>query len=83
MAYELKPGQGSAFVNKFKTEDWHAAYRGEVMLPDGTLCYLDIKPGKTAAGEHWFSIKIGSPKAPKPVQAAAPVMQSDDSDIPF
>jgi len=56
MAYELKPGQGSAFVNKFKTEDWHAAYRGEVMLPDGTLCYLDVKPGKTAAGEHWFSM---------------------------
>jgi hypothetical protein len=52
-------------------------------LPDGTLCYLDLKPGKTAAGEHWFSIKIGKPKAAKPVQAAAPVMQSDDSDIPF
>lgn len=83
MAYELKPGQGSAFVNKFKTEDWHAPYRGEVVLPDGTLCYLDIKPGKTQAGEHWFSIKIGGPKSPKPVQAAAPVMQSDDSDIPF
>ena len=90
MAYELKPGQGSAFVNKFKTEDWHAPYRGEVLLPDGTLCYMDIKPGKTQAGEHWFSVKIGKPKPPKntPVsehsqaKANAFVVDADD-DIPF
>ncbi len=91
MAYELKPGQGSAFVNKFKTEDWHAPYKGEVVLPDGTLCFLDIKPGKTQAGEHWFSVKIGKPKPPK---AAAPVSEHSqakanafvvdiDDDIPF
>lgn len=60
--YELRPGQGSAFKNKNKTEDWHPAYRGEVMLPDGTLHWIDIKPGKTKAGEYWFSIKIGAPK---------------------
>jgi hypothetical protein len=63
--YELRPGQGSAFKNKNKTEDWHPAYKGEVMLPDGTLHWIDIKPGKTKAGEHWFSIKIGAPKQPK------------------
>lgn len=83
MAYELKPGQGSAFVNKFKTEDWHAPYRGEVVLPDGTLCYLDIKPGKTQAGEHWFSIKIGKSKPPKAAAPVAPAMVAEDSDIPF
>jgi hypothetical protein len=63
--YELRPGQGSAFKNKNKTEDWHPAYKGEVMLPDGTLHWIDIKPGKTKAGEHWFAIKIGAPKQPK------------------
>ena len=63
--YELRPGQGSAFKNKNKTEDWHPAYKGEVMLPDGTLHWIDIKPGKTKAGEHWFSIKIGAPKQPR------------------
>jgi hypothetical protein len=63
--YELRPGQGSAFKNKNKTEDWHPAYKGEVMLPDGTLHWIDIKPGKTKAGEHWFALKIGAPKQPK------------------
>lgn len=83
MAYELKPGQGSAFVNNNKTEDWHAPYKGEVILPDGTRHYLDIKPGKTQAGEHWFAVKIGKPKPPKePVPVAAP-MAVEDSDIPF
>jgi hypothetical protein len=63
--FELRPGQGSAFKNKDKTEDWHPAYKGEVMLPDGTLHWIDIKPGKTKAGEHWFAIKIGAPKQPR------------------
>ena len=63
--FELRPGQGSAFKNKNKTEDWHPAYKGEVMLPDGTLHWIDIKPGKTKAGEYWFGIKIGAPKQPK------------------
>jgi hypothetical protein len=35
------------------------------MLPDGTLHWIDIKPGKTKAGEYWFGIKIGAPKQPK------------------
>ena len=83
MAYELKPGQGSAFVNKNKTEDWHAPYSGEVILPDGASHYHEITPGKTSAGEWWFRVKVGKPKAAKLVQAAAPVMVSDDSDIPF
>ena len=63
--YELRPGQGSAFKNKNKTEDWHPAYKGEVMLPDGTMHWIDIKPGKTKAGEYWFGIKIGAPKQPR------------------
>ena len=63
--YELKPGQGSAFKNKDKTEDWHADYKGELLLPDGTLHWIDIQPGKTRAGEWWFKIKLGKPKQPK------------------
>ena len=90
MAYEVKPGQGSAFVNKNKTEDWHPPYTGEIMLPDGTMHYLNIKPGKTKAGEHWFSITIGKPKAKKPDNqqdnqkaTVTPIFKSEDSDIPF
>jgi hypothetical protein len=77
--YELRPGQGSAFKNKNKTEDWHPAYKGEVMLPDGTLHWIDIKPGKTKAGEHWFAIKIGAPKQPRQDQQQAQGMVLDSA----
>lgn len=95
MAYELKPGQGTAFKNKNQTEDWHPPYKGEVMLPDGSLHWIDIKPGKTKAGEHWFNIKIGGQKMGVPAapttrpndlygQAKGNAFVSDnDDDIPF
>lgn len=91
MAYEKKPGQGSAWKNKDKKEDWHPAYRGDVMLPNGDLHYLDITPKKTQAGEVYISVKIGKQKG-----AGQPMSQhsvdkgngyqpqpSDDSEIPF
>jgi len=68
MAYEMRPGQGTAFMNKDKREEWHADFRGEILLPDGTLCYLDVKPGKTKAGDDWYAVKIGRPKMPKPTE---------------
>ena len=90
MAYEVRPGQGSAFVNKTKTEDWHPAYTGEIMLPSGEMHYVSIKPGKTKAGEHWFAITIGKPKikrednqAHNPTSNVKPIFKSEDSDIPF
>jgi single-stranded DNA-binding protein len=97
MAYEVRAGQGSAFVNKNKTEDWHAPYQGEVMLPNGDIHYLDIKPAKTKAGENWFAIKIGKQKQPKqqqnnnfveqPKPNNKPVVKQSfdnmDDDIPF
>jgi lambda repressor-like predicted transcriptional regulator len=91
MAYEMRPGQGSAFKNDKKTEDWHPAYKGKVMLPDGSTHWLDITPKKTKAGETWVAIKIGnqvSPPAMAPVtdhsHAKANAFVADaDSDIPF
>jgi hypothetical protein len=68
MAYEMRPGQGTAFLNKEKQEDWHADFRGEILLPDGSLHYLDIRQGKTKAGDPWYSVKIGRPKMPKPTE---------------
>lgn len=90
--YEMRPGQGSAFKNDKKTEDWHPAYKGKVMLPDGSLHWLDITPKKTKAGDTWISVKVGNQ-----IQGAAKPMDShnqakgngyqpqpaDDSDIPF
>jgi hypothetical protein len=83
MAYELKPGQGKAFVNKDKKEDWHAPYSGEVILPDGSLHYLELTPGKTSAGEWWFRVKVGKPKQVKPAVADVVAQVSEDNDIPF
>jgi len=75
--FELRPGQGSAFKNKDKTEDWHADYKGELLLPDGTLHWIDIQPGKTRAGEWYFKIKLGKPKQPKQTgQAQGMVLDS-------
>jgi len=83
MAYEMKPGQGSAFKNDKKTEDWHPAYKGKVMLPNGQVHWLDVTPKKTKAGDTWLAIKVGNPVdgAAKPAPKAAAVMADDD--IPF
>lgn len=61
MAYEMKPGQGSAFRNEKKVEDWHPEFRGKVMLPDGVVHWLDVSMKKTAAGAEWLSVRIGKP----------------------
>ena len=88
--YEMRPGQGSAFKNDKKTEDWHPAYKGKVMLPDGSLHWLDITPKKTKAGDTWISVKIGNQLQARPMdshnQAKGNGYQpqpADDSDIPF
>jgi len=89
MAYEHKPGNGSAFANKEKKEDWHADFRGDVMLHDGSIHYLDVKPAVTQAGETYYRVKIGGVKVAK---GAAPMSghnqakangYQNDSDIPF
>ena len=93
MAYEMKPGQGSAFKNDKKTEDWHPAYKGKVMLPDGSVHWLDVTPKKTANGDTWVAVKVGNKVQNAP--AAQPVINNhnqakangyqpqQDTDIPF
>lgn len=97
--YEKKPGQGSAFANKDKTEDWHADFRGDVLLPDGSLHWLDVTPATTKYGETYYKVKIGNIKGPKagmsmpnkfndstfPVmgQALRLTEVNPDADIPF
>jgi hypothetical protein len=60
MAYEMRAGQGSAFKNRDRKEDWHADFRGKVMLPDGSVHYLDVWVKKTKAGDDWVSVKVGN-----------------------
>jgi len=58
MAYEMKPGEGSAFINE-KKEDWHADFRGKVVLPDGKVCYLDVYKKTDRNGNPFVRMKIG------------------------
>ena len=97
--YEKRPGQGSAFANKDKKEDWHADFKGDVLLPDGTLHWLEVMPATTRAGEPYFKVKIGNVKVLRagmtaPVKfndSTFPVMgqaakfpdANPDADIPF
>jgi hypothetical protein len=94
MAYEMKPGQGSAFKNEKKTEDWHPPYRGKVMLPDGSVHWLDVTPKKTAKGDTWVAVKVGNKVQDAASDIAKPVsahnqakangyQPQQDSDIPF
>lgn len=95
MAWEHKPGGGSAFRNKEKTEDWHAEFRGDVLLPDGNLHWLDVSPATTKSGETYYKVKIGKVKqpagaAPAPSEHSQaksngyqPQRSEMDQDIPF
>ncbi len=60
--YEVKPGRGTAFKNKRKSDEKHPDFNGEVRLPDGRLHFLDVWVQKTKAGDNYFSIKIGNEK---------------------
>ena len=95
MAYEMKPGMGSAFPSEDKKEDWHADYRGRIMLPDGKVHYLDVSMKQTKGGQEYVFVKLGketlapgvSPTPqPKPLPRAdqqPAVFQDLDGDIPF
>jgi hypothetical protein len=81
MAYEMKPGQGSAWPNDKKTEDWHADFRGRVMLPDGKTHWLDVTP-KSTDGKTWYSVKIGKevqPAVTQPYSAAHKPFPAQDA----
>jgi hypothetical protein len=90
MAYEMKPGQGSAFPNESKTEDWHADFRGRLMLPDGKIHWVDVSNKTAKDGRKYVSLKVGKECQPsgQPVYSAAhkpfPADNTGlDSDIPF
>jgi len=89
--YEVKPGQGSVWPNDRKTEDWHADWRGKILLPDGSEHYIDVWDNEKG-GKTWRGIKIGSPVANAGARTSVPVSNKDASsdsineledDLPF
>lgn len=92
--YEPKPGTGSAFANDRKTEDWHADWRGKILLPDGSQHYLDIYDNVSKSGVPYRSVRVGNPVAntnggQRPVQNNKPASQAVENiaeledDLPF
>ena len=87
--YQPKPGTGSVFKNDNKTEQWHADWRGKILMPDGSEHYIDVYDNVSTSGVEYRGIRIGNPVANKggqaPVQNTQPagqVMDMED-DLPF
>lgn len=59
MAYEMKPGTGSAFKNDKKTEDWHGDLSGKIMLPDGKTYYVNVYNKIDKNNNPYITFKIG------------------------
>ena len=87
MAYEMKPGQGSAFKNDNKVEDWHADFKGKLMLLDGSTVWLDVTKKKKQDGEVYVSVRVRQMEnrdAVPPQRATPSKIAGDDPDaIPF
>jgi hypothetical protein len=90
--YEAKPGQGSVWANDRKTEEWHADWRGKILLPNGDEHYIDLWDNDRN-GKVWRGVKIGNKvensgapaqrSAPAPTAAAVSVPTYIDDEIPF
>jgi uncharacterized protein (DUF736 family) len=60
MAYEMRAGSGSAFVNRKKeVGDKKPDFTGRVMLPDGEVRWLSVWKKKTESGDTWLSVAVG------------------------
>ena len=93
---ERKPGSGFLFVRENREKEWMSQWSGDIMLPDGTLHFIDAwtrkKDGskmQTRDGGKMIRLQIGAEKAgskprPKPEPEKEPAPQDDfDDDIPF
>jgi hypothetical protein len=91
--YQPKPGTGSVFKNDRKTEDWHADWRGKILMPDGSEHYLDVYDNVSKGGVEYKSVRIGNPVAnanagQAPVRNTQPTnpagsVQDLEDDLPF
>ena len=82
--YQAKPGSGSVFKNDRKEQDWHADWRGKILMPDGTEHYLDVYDNVSKSGVEYRTVRIGNPVANKsgqaPVRHSQPTHQAVSSD---
>ena len=86
MAYEMKPGQGSAFKNSYKEMgDNKPDYKGKMVTPDGKKWKYAMWEKDTGKGV-FFSIKIEEETEQKPEQLKQMYAEPDPigaDDLPF
>jgi len=83
MAYEQKPGQGSMFRNEKKTTDTHPDYKGSIMLPDGTECWISGWIKRPEGKTPFMSLSV---QVKETQSASAPATQPElpvSNDLPF
>jgi hypothetical protein len=80
--YEPKPGEGSVFVNDRKEEDWHADWRGRILLPDGTTHWLDVYDNISKNGVAYRRVRIGAAVQSSTSNTSAPVQHRKPADTP-
>ena len=79
--YQAKPGSGSVFKNDRKEQDWHADWRGKILMPDGTEHYLDVYDNVSKSGVEYRTVRIGNPVANKSGQAPVQNTQSTNQAV--
>lgn len=84
MSYEQKPGQGSLFKNDKKLTEQHPDYKGSIMLPDGTECWISGWVKRPEGKTPFMSLSIQhKTEQPKPVTPKQPDLPVSDDDLPF
>ena len=73
--FEIRNNQGTAHLNKSKTEDWHAKYSGKCRINE-VLYYFTINPKISANGNEYMEFKLG-----KAIDAA-PAAKPNFPDVP-
>ena len=79
--YQAKPGTGSVFKNDRKEQDWHADWRGKILMPDGTEHYLDVYDNVSKSGVEYRTVRIGNPVANQNMRASVQNTQSTNQAV--
>ena len=79
----MKPGQGSMFKNDKKTEDKHPDYKGSVMLPDGTECWVSGWIKRPEGKTPFMSLSVQVKDQQSAPVSNAQAEPTSTNDLPF
>jgi hypothetical protein len=68
--YEVKNNTGSAFVNKNKTEDWHAKFSGKCKINE-VMYYFTVNPKVSQSGNEYMEFRLGKAVESQPALTTA------------